>query len=488
MKDVKDWITIKRMYERGIPIRQIARELKISRNTVKRLIKVDEEPKYKKRMYETKIDPYIEEIRMWYLDPSYNFIGTRIYRELVKRNYRGSISPIYRYLSTLKDEKVNIPLKATKRIETPLGDQAQFDWAHYSMNIGKERITVYCFSLILAASRKKAIVFSKLCDGEAIYEAIHLLFKRVGGVTKELLIDNPKALVESNTSGNEVKYNLNAVRLAHYLGTSLNACNPYRARTKGKVERPFKHIEEQFVKGTSFSSMTELNDAANVFIEECNNSKHSTTLRITNEFYKEEVPYLLPVKPKPFIISELKERKVSLDSYISVDAVKYSVPIEYVGKKLSFRITFGYKLEIFNSSLDLVASHEIIKDKGSMITVDNHYGDLNNIAPKSIPEIIRQFEKTFSNGKLYYTNCIPHLKQPTYHMREIIKLKELYDTQSLDLILGYCILNNIYEIKAIKSLIKSKYLEIVKGFNCNEELLTVNETSRDLSYYEEGQF
>lgn len=487
MKDVKDWITVKRMHERGMPIRQIARELKISRNTVKRLIKFDEEPHYKKREYETKIDSYIEEIKIWYLDPEYNFIGTRIYRELQKRGYEGSISPVYRYLNTLKEEKLNIPLKATKRIETPLGDQSQFDWAHYSMRIADEKITVYCFSLILSASRKKAIVFSKSCDGEAIYEAIHLLFKRFGGVTKELLIDNPKALVDSNTAGDEVNFNLSALRLSHYLGISLNACNPYRARTKGKVERPFKYIEEQFVKGNRFRSMTELNEAAAIFIEESNNSKHSTTLRITNEFFAEEFPHLLPIRSKPFIISDLKERKVSLDSYISVDAVKYSVPIEYVGKKVSFRIALGYKLEVFNSSLDIIATHEIIKDKGRMVTTDEHYGELNNIAPKSIPEIIRQFENTFCNGKAFYENSIPYLKQPSYHMREIIKLKELYDNDSLDLILKYCIDKNIYEIKEIKSILKTKYLDIVRGINSNDELLTINETSRDLSYYEEGQ-
>ncbi|WML34356.1 IS21 family transposase [Clostridium sp. OS1-26] len=288
MKDVKDWITIKTMHNRGIPIRQIARNLKISRNTVKRLIKYEVEPKYKKRDYTTKIDEYLDQIQTWYLNLEYNFIGTRIYRELKKLGYEGSISPIYRYINTLKDEKNNISLKATKRIETPLGDQAQFDWAHYNMYINGEKITVYCFALILSASRKKVILFSRSCDGEAIYEAIHLLFKKVGGVTKGILIDNPKALVESNKSGEEVIFNTNALRLAHYLGVSLNACKPYRARTKGKVERPFQYIEEQFVKGSRFNSMTELNEAADIFIEEANNKLHSTTLRVTNDFLQKK--------------------------------------------------------------------------------------------------------------------------------------------------------------------------------------------------------
>jgi len=487
VKDVREWITVKRMYERGMPIREIARELKISRNTVKRLIKCGEEPHYKKRTYDTKIDPYLEQIKIWYLSPEFNFIGTRIYRELKKLGYDGSISPIYRYLNKLKDDKINIPMKATKRIETPLGDQAQFDWAHYTMKIGCEKLTLYCFSLVLAASRKKAILFSKSCDGEATYEAIHLLFKKIGGVTKELLIDNPKVLVESNKSNEEVNFNTNALRLAHYLGVSLNACNPYRPKTKGKVERPFQYIEQQFVKGNKFRNMTELNESADLFIEEANNELHRTTLRITNEFFAEELPHLNPVRKEPFILCNLKERKVSLDSYISVDAIKYSVPVEYVGKKVGFRITLGYKLEVFNKSLELIAVHEIIKDKGRMVTVDNHYGSLNDITPKSIPEIIRQFQDTFINGKVFYKNSIPNLKQPSYHLREFIKLKDLYDISSLDLILKYCINNNIYEIRSIKEVLKRKYFEIVKGSNSADDMLTIEDTSRDLSYYEEGQ-
>ncbi|WML34355.1 hypothetical protein [Clostridium sp. OS1-26] len=191
---------------------------------------------------------------------------------------------------------------------------------------------------------------------------------------------------------------------------------------------------------------------------------------------------------EPFIMSDLKERKVSLDSYISVDGIRYSVPVEYVGKKVLFRVILGYKLEVFNKALDVISTHEITKEKGRMVTIDIHYEDLNNIAPKSIPEIIRQFESTFTNGKTFYKKCIPHLKQPSYHLREFIKLKELYDIKSLDLILGYCINRNVYTIKEIRDVLKTKYFEIVKGINTQVELLTMEDTSRDLSYYEEGQF
>lgn len=92
-------------------------------------------------------------------------------------------------------------------------------------------------------------------------------------------------------------------------------------------------------------------------------------------------------------------------------------------------------MEVFNSYLDIVAIHEIIKDKGRIVKT----GDLNNIAPKSIPEIIRQLKNTLSNSKTFSRHCIPNSKQPTYHMRQIIKLKKLYDNDSLYIILNYCI-------------------------------------------------
>jgi transposase len=135
--------------------------------------------------------------------------------------------------------------KATERVETPPGDQAQFDWAEYSMVVGGSERIVYCFSMILAASRKKAICFSLKCDAEAIYEAIQELFEDLGGITWELLIDNPRALVIENDpkSEEEIQYNPYALLLAKHLGTELNACPYYWPRKKGKIERPFKYIE-----------------------------------------------------------------------------------------------------------------------------------------------------------------------------------------------------------------------------------------------------
>lgn len=206
------------------------------------------------------------------------------------RGYTGSISPIYRFLNKV-DEDIggHISKKATVRHESPPGDQAQFDWTEYEVVIDNRYRKVYCFALILVASRKKAICFSLKVDAESIYEALQELFDDLGGVTVtlEILIDNPKALVIENNpkSEGEIKYNTHALMMAKHLGTELNACPCYWPRKKGKVERPFNFIEEQFIKGNSFETMEELNARGKKFVREWCDEKHSTTKRIPNQHY-----------------------------------------------------------------------------------------------------------------------------------------------------------------------------------------------------------
>jgi transposase len=489
VKDVHDWIAVKRLSKNGAKIKQIARQLKMSKNTVKKLLKQENEPQYQRRNYSTKIDRYKDQIATWYLSSEYDYIGTRIIRELQKIGYQGSEGPVYRYLRTLKEEKQTVSLKATVRFETPLGDQAQFDWSPYKIVINNEIKEVYCFTMILASSRMKSMVFSLSMDSDAIYEAIQELFSDLGGITKELLIDNPKALVIENKADSAPKFNFDALRLATHLGTELNPCNPYRARTKGKIEKPYQYIEEQFIKGNSFSSMTELNAAGKTFIHEWCQQVHGTTKRIPVEFQQEELPHLIPLPKKKFFRQGLTKRKVSLDSLVSIDAKKYSVPVKYVGKEVQYRVVYGYKVEIYDLKMDLIATHEVQEEANGVAKLEEHYSAIAGKLPKSLPEVKRQFTATFTNGEAYLSQASKVLDQTGYHARQILKLKELYCVESLDKVLGYCVKNGHYRIDDIKEVLRDKYIELVlkdtlEAAACAETM--DNSLIRDLSYYEGG--
>jgi hypothetical protein len=365
------------------------------------------------------------------------------------------------------------------------------------MLIADEKITVYCFTMILSYSRKKAAICSLSANGVAIYEAIQDLFIELGGVTKEIVIDNPKALVIKHKKGEEVNYNDSALKLFTYLKTEPNACLPMRPRTKGKIEKPYQYIEEQFIKGSSFKSIDALNVEIKNFMRSWNKKIHGTTKRIPDEMFEEEKNSLTRLSKKLVIDTELETRTVSTDSYVNVGVNRYSVPVKYVDRKVKIRIVYGYILEIYDFDLVLIKKWNVLEGKNKTIEDKDDYKDIAVKVPHSIPEIRRVFEKTFLYGNEFYVLASRVTKQPHFHAREFLKLKDLYDLTDLDIILKHCIDNHILKIDDMKSLIKEKYLELIIEHEktglalvkANKSKYTLNnekELVRNLSYYGKG--
>lgn len=485
MKDIQDWAAVQRCYKINKSIRATAKQLGMSRNTVRKLLKMKDEPTYNRKIYPSKVDDYKELIITWRCEP-YLFNGTRIYRELRNRGYTASIAPIYRFLKKIDEEidVLGINKKATTRIETPLGDQAQFDWSHYNIMINGKYRTVYCFAMILAASRKKAILFSLKADATAIYDAIQELFEELGGVTLELLIDNPKALVIENNPKNEyeIVYNPHALMLAKHLGTELNACPCYWPRKKGKIENSFNYIEEQFVKGNHFASMDELNHRAKLFVDEWCNEIHTTTKRIPNQHYLlEELATLQPLPCTHYYHKEFDTRLISNDCMISVKGNKYSVPAKYACRKVLFRLVYGFRIEVYDKNKNLIVSFEASDKKHDIIRRDEHYEDIVPKVATSIPQIRRDFTSMFSNGYRYLEAASKQFTQPTHYAKKIMELQDLYSIEVLDTLIGIAIDEDAMDIKSFKKLLKeyNSNLRTIQIINKEEVTLT-----RDCSYYE----
>ena len=493
MKDLEDWAAEHRVYKQTKSKRATARILGISRNTVKKLLEKKEAPEYHRNIYHSKIDSYKEQIIEWRCEP-YEFNGTRIFRELKARGYTGSIGPIYRFLKRV-DEDIgdSISKKATVRHESPPGDQAQFDWTEYQVVVGNRYRTVYCFALILAASRKKAVCFSLREDADAIYEAVQDLFDELGGVTLELLIDNPKALVKENNpkSEDEIKYNPHALLMAANLGTELNACPCYWPRKKGKIENPFTYIEQQFIKGNRFESMEELNRRGKEFVNEWCNEVHGTTKRVPNDFYLlEERALLQPLPERHYYHKKTVERKISADSYLSFAGNKYSVPVKYATRKVHVRLVYGYKIKVYDSKENFIADIEAFDGKSNTLTVASHYDAIAKKVPTSIPQIRRDFTARFSNGYRYLEAAGRKFDQPTHYARKIMELQELYDDEVLDVFIGLCVDEDKMDIKSFRFMLR-EYNNGTRTLDApiHQETAPGNNTdfslTRDCSYYEE---
>ena len=497
MYKLQDWAAVQRVYKQTGSKRKTAKILHMSRNTVRALLKQSEEPVYNSNHRKSCIDPFQEDVITW-RGPPYNYNGTRIFRELQKIGYSGSKGPLYRLLRRIDEDIERISSKATERIETPPGDQAQFDWAEYSVPVGGQERVVYCFAMILAACRKKAVCFSLKSDAESIYEAIQELFEDLGGVTLELLIDNPKALVVENNprSEDEVQYNPYALLLARHLGTELNACPCYWPRKKGKIERPFNYIEEQFVKGSSFASMEELNQRGKEFVNRWCDEIHSTTQRIPNMHYLlEEKAALQPLPKKRFRMKELETRKVSPDSFISVGGNKYSVPARYADKVVKIKTVYGFRIEVYNHNEEFIFAVEKLYGTKEQKVDPAHYAEIATPVSTSVPQIRRDFTARFSNGQRYLEAAGKKFNQPTHHARKIMLLSDLYDDNTLDLFIGYSIDQDKMDIRSFKGFLREYNAGLLKLPQPEESVAAGPASSmeyrendpgltRDCSYYE----
>lgn len=492
MKDLEDWAAVQKVYKSTKSKRATAKLLGISRNTVKKLLAMPAPPVYKRNIYTSKLDPYKEQIYIWRCEP-YGFNGTRIYRELRDRGYEGSIGPVYRFIRRL-DEDVgeHIHSRATVRHESPPGDQAQFDWTEYECMVGGIYRKVYCFAMILAASRKKAVCFSYKSGADAIYEAIQELFGDLGGTTLELLIDNPKALVLDNNprSEDEIRYNPHALLVARHLGIELNACPCYWPRKKGKVERPFNYIEEQFIKGTRFLSMEDLNRRGKAFVDTWCDEKHSTTKRIPNQHYLLEEKQALGALPTNHLYqSKLKKRIVSPDSFVSFLGNKYSVPVKYACKSVYIRLLYGYKLMIYDRNEHLIMETEVFSGKEQILVNPEHYEAIAPRTATSIPQLRRDFSREFKHGALYLEVAGRKFEQPTHHARKILELLELYDKEILDKAIAVAIRENCMDIKSFRVLLKEynaglRTLDVGESTKGMHPPVTDSVLTRECDYYE----
>ena len=132
-------------------------------------------------------------------------------------------------------------------------------------------------------------------------------FETLGGAPAEILYDRMETTVdrEAPQDGSElghIVYNRTLVGFARHYDYLPKACNAYRAKTKGKVERSFRYIREGFFLGRSFRNRDDLNGQFRQWLDQVGKIRtHATTHRIVSEHFAEERPSFqpLPVGPIP---------------------------------------------------------------------------------------------------------------------------------------------------------------------------------------------
>ena len=200
---------------------------------------------------------------------------------------------------------------------------------------------VNIFLMVLGYSRYKYIELTFDQTQETLFQCLTNAFKYYGGTTEEILFDNMKTIVDQVKSNyTQVVINAKANQFAKDAGVQIITCKPYRPRTKGKVETLAKIMNRLKAFDYEFSDMKELNHVVKKLNDDLNDEEKSQAIDdIPNNLFQKEKEYLKPVNYEILENYSLiqKTYKVTHESMISYQGIKYSVPIQYIGKPITVK-------------------------------------------------------------------------------------------------------------------------------------------------------
>lgn len=232
------------LHQQGLSYRQISKTLEISRNTVKKYLNlVPENHAYKIREKKpTKLEAhyYYLQARVEAAAPEW-LPATVLLLEIKKQGYMGGLTQLRKHLRTLKKSPKPDPIV---RFETEAGEQMQVDWGEFKYG----NLKLHAFVAALGFSRYCYVEFVDNEKIETLIRCHQNAFEFFDGIPKNILYDNMKTVViRRNAYGQEKhKFHDKLWDYAKHMGFVPRLCKPYRARTKGKVERFIGYLRRSF--------------------------------------------------------------------------------------------------------------------------------------------------------------------------------------------------------------------------------------------------
>jgi transposase len=293
-------VLVKHYLEQGLTKAAIAERVGVSRRTIHYWLASGEldrpmgRPVYPARL--TKLDRYKAIIRER-LESYPELTAVRLFEEVRASGYPGSLTQLKVFVRRVRPRP---PVEPVVRFETPPGKQAQVDFADVRFPWGNR----FGLLVVLGYSRLLWLHFYPHKTMRVLCEGLEAAFRFFGGVPRELLFDQLKAVVveDQRPDGGRVLENPEFLRFAAHWGFRIRACRPYRAKTKGKVERPVRYLRQSLIYGREFLDQADLNAQAARWLERVANVRvHATTKEQPMvRFERDEQTVLLPLAPRPY--------------------------------------------------------------------------------------------------------------------------------------------------------------------------------------------
>jgi len=269
----EEWVDIVSLHRRGLSIRAISARLGVSRNTVRAALRRDGPPLRAARTLPSKLDPY-KDYLLARLAEFPELSAAALAEEIRALGYEGGLSILKEFTLPYRQRR----REPVVRFETPPGQQAQADWSGLGRHLlGDTQRAPQLFVMVLGFSRALYAEAVWHADLESFLACHARAFAYFGGVPAEVLYDNAKVVVLERLAEGP-RYNPGLLDFAGRYGFAPRLCRPYRARTKGKVERSIGYLKDRFFVGRTFADLEDVNCQLLGWLDAvANRRKHATT-------------------------------------------------------------------------------------------------------------------------------------------------------------------------------------------------------------------
>jgi transposase len=307
-----------------VPIKQIARDLGVGRNTVRRALRGESPPERSRGPQVSKIDPFVPQIRA--LLAMHPRMPASVIAERVGWTFSSSL--FRERVSELRPDYLGVD--PADRLSYAAGEVIQCDlWfpeTRVPVGDGQERV-LPVLVMVSGFSRRIEAVMLPSRQGGDLTSGMWLLLSRFGGIPRSLLWDREAAI------GGLGKPTVLAATFAGTLATRLRLAPPRDPETKGVVERANRYLETSFLPGRVFQSVTDFNTQLGSWLDERANRRkvRSTGARPAELTAADQVAMQSLPKSPPVTGLRLRVR-LARDYYVRVDGNDYSTDPRFIGR------------------------------------------------------------------------------------------------------------------------------------------------------------
>jgi hypothetical protein len=250
------------------------------------------------------------------------------------------------------------------------GEETQHDTSPHRIEIGGKKRECQTASAVLCYSRMLFFQFFPTFQRFDCKVFLNDAFGYYNGLTQRVMIDNTHVVVLRGTGRHMVPVPEMAA-FAERFGFRFAAHEQGDANRSGRVERPFGFIEGNFLAGRKFTDWEDANRQAREWCDRVNGTYKKHIRAVPRELFVLERTRLKPLPAWVPDIYRLHERMVDIEGYVSLHSNRYSVPVDWIGRRVEVREMKG-KIEIQLDARNLVTHRRLIEPLYQRITLAEH--------------------------------------------------------------------------------------------------------------------